>query len=90
MSSTSGRSFATAGTGISIIFLFITKIVFDFTISREQMASRRRSCILVEGSPGYGKTTLARKIAADWGEKVGNFKLLRYRIDQKLFTRRII
>ena len=35
------------------------------------MASRRRSCILVEGSPGYGKTTLARKIAADWGEKAG-------------------
>ena len=33
----------------------------------------------MEGNPGYGKTTLARKIAADWGLKadyVAHFKLL--------------
>ena len=34
---------------------------------------------MVEGSPGYGKTTLARNIAVDWGLKAGylsEFKLL--------------
>ena len=28
-----------------------------------------RQCILVEGNPGYGKTTLAQKIALDWANK---------------------
>ena len=40
---------------------------------REMFSKRRershRLCILVEGSPGYGKTTLARNIAVDWGMK---------------------
>ena len=39
----------------------------------------RRCCVLVEGSPGYGKTTLARKVASDWGEKadyLAHFSLL--------------
>ena len=63
------------------MMVLITMVNFIFTAmmvmtTREQMATRRRSCILVEGSPGYGKTTLARKIAADWGEKVGCFRNL--------------
>jgi hypothetical protein len=44
-----------------------------------QVEARRRCCILVEGSPGYGKTTLARKFATDWGEKADylvHFRLL--------------
>ena len=39
----------------------------------------RRHCVLVEGHPGYGKTTLARNIAVDWGMKadyVKEFKLV--------------
>ena len=50
-----------------------------FRDSKQLLEEGKRCCILVEGNPGYGKTTLARKIAADWGHKadyIAHFKLL--------------
>ena len=53
---------------------------FNFKeIFKDSKSNLFRHCILVEGSPGYGKTTLARNIAVDWGRKadyVNKFKLV--------------
>eukprot|EP00092_Neocalanus_flemingeri_P004160 GFUD01004475.1.p1 GENE.GFUD01004475.1~~GFUD01004475.1.p1 ORF type:complete len:1342 (+),score=251.43 GFUD01004475.1:273-4298(+) len=53
---------------------------FNFKeIFKDSESNHFRTCILVEGSPGYGKTTLARNIAVDWGRKadyVDKFKLV--------------
>merc|ERR1711892_1214723 len=48
-------------------------------IFKDSQSNQFRHCILVEGSPGYGKTTLARNIAVDWGRKadyVSKFSLV--------------
>ena len=49
---------------------FQVKEIFTQSTGKTQ----RRHCILVEGHPGYGKTTLAKNIAVDWGNKADYMK----------------
>ena len=55
---------------------FQVKEIFTQSTGKTQ----RRHLILVEGHPGYGKTTLAKNIAVDWGNKAdytnNEFKLV--------------
>ena len=60
------------------IFIFSARNEFNFQ-EIFSVKTTPRHCILVEGSPGYGKTTLARNIAVDWSQKadyVNEFKLV--------------
>ena len=63
---------------ISLTKEFTFKEVFKRSANAKQLSPVRHR-ILVEGHPGYGKTTLARNIAVDWGMKadyVKEFKLV--------------
>ena len=48
--------------------IFSARNEFNFKEIFSQKTTHRH-CTLVEGSPGYGKTTMARNIAVDWGLK---------------------
>ena len=70
------RQLSKAGADISARSEFTFKEIFKRSRAAEH---HHRHCILVEGSPGYGKTTLARSIAVDWGRRadyVQEFKLV--------------
>ena len=67
---------------ISPYYHFSATKEFNFKEIFKQNSSQTtsiRHCILIEGHPGYGKTTLARNIAKDWGAKkdyMQEFKLV--------------